>query len=277
MSFDRLSKSLSQITTIMEQEGDLEIESKPSLLNAISMVKGGSNGSITGPVGDNGTITETGNETNGTGTEENGTISTGEPDSSDGTGTKKSNVHTANLPAVPPQGGFGFRDSLRRKGDRKGPLKENLHHRRHSIVEENCDDRLKNGDKKDEGLGSSLEQSENGDNEKSLKKYDTMEDPLIEAEENPAEESTKESPAKGEEITLDPSKLPNWSPKEANCDSSSESPFNKKPGAIKRVSFLWGEDGSASEEGSEKSYVYDGKANGKKEPSGEKREKKFKK
>ncbi|XP_064637834.1 transient receptor potential-gamma protein-like isoform X2 [Lineus longissimus] len=280
MSFDRLKQSLSSITTIMEQEGDQDVErisdAKAGFLKAKNKLPTtGSNGSINGRIGENGTITETVDETSGN----SGDNNSGElNDSFDDDDFKESTIrHSASLP---PKGGFVYRDSLRRKHDRKfdKPLNEDLHRRRHSIVEENCDE-IKSGDKPDEGLGSSLEQSENSDNgDRSQKRFDNMEDPLIEAEERPAEESpSKGSPSSGDEIQLDPTKLPSWPPKDHNAsDSGSESPFNKKPGAIKRVSFLWGEENSgASEEGSEKSYVYDGKANGQVEPSGEKREKKF--
>lgn len=62
------------------------------------------------------------------------------------------------------------------------------------------------------------------------------------------------------EIALDPTKLADGYPT-VGADGAPDSPFNKKPGAIKKVSFLWGSEGESDGEHKEpisETYHYEG-------------------
>ena len=115
----------------------------------------------------------------------------------------------------------------------------------------------KNGCKKDEGLGDSIDQQSEESNSRpgSNGIRNAAYEPVPE-EKTEEDSTTKEETEDKSEITLDPSKLP-----DIGGEDDPNGVFSRKQGPSKKVSFYGNNsEGKEGEEGTEDKYVYDGKS-----------------
>ena len=136
--------------------------------------------------------------------------------------------------------------------------------RKHSVIqeEEELSPVSDKSSKRDEGIGGSFDQhselSDSSLNSKTGNGINGSGGPRgghiqsVAEEEDMLESGADKlvSSSANPELPLDPSKLKDGFPSGIpNGEKSEENPFNKKPGIVKKVSFLWGKNGDENGEG----------------------------